>query len=270
MRVGSRKVRWIVALVLVAVLLVAAGTMYWRAWNTTNPWQAKRVGDIPTLHGFTREPAADGSYAAYLRDIPLKSKGAKLHLHSGMVAKHQFLAAAIVDQPLLNKNEQCADVAIRLRAEYLWQNGRYDEICFTDVHDSILCYCCDTVPADSLRSCFEAYLTGEVFEWCNTSSLYGETVPRQFIDVQAGDILVHPAEPGEDYGHAIVVVDVARDAKGRVAILCLEGNTPAREKHIVRNKWLWRDPWFIIDKNDKSIKFIKSRFHQGQLRHYGG
>lgn len=267
MIVGRRKSSWLIAAVLVVVLLVVGGKMYWRTWNTTNPWQAKRVGEIPTLRGFTRVEAAEGSYAAYLRAIPLKEKGAKLHLYSDVVAKNQFLAAAIVDQPLLNKYEQCADVAIRLWAEYLWQNGRYDEMCFTDVRDSMLCYHCDTVPADSLHACFEAFLT-EVYKWCNTASLFQETAPRQFIDVQAGDILVHPAEPGEAYGHAIVVVDVAKDSKGRVAILCLEGNTPAREKHIVRNKWLWRDPWFVIDKNDTKIKFIKSRFKQGQLRHY--
>ena len=212
--------------------------------------------------------AADhGSYAAYLRALPLKEKGAKLHLHNGIVAKHQFLAAAVVDQPLLNKHEQCADVAMGLWAKYLWQTRRYDEICFTDVRDSLLCYHCDTLIYDTLQSSFEAYLA-EVYKWCNTASLYQETTPRRFVDVQAGDILVHPAEPGEAYGHAIVVADVAKDSKGRVAILCLEGNTPAREKHIVRNKWLWRDPWFIIHNNDTQIKFIKSRFRQGQLRHY--
>ncbi len=261
------KKRVVIALAVLLALLVLAGTRYYRAATTTNPWQVMRVGDIPTPRGYTRVEVEDSSYAAFLRAIPLKEKGAKLHLHSGMVAKHQFLAAAIVDQPLLNKNEQCADVAIRLWVEYLLQNGRVGEISFTDVRDSVLRYRCDTVVEDSLQQYFETYLA-EVFKWCNTTSLYRETSPREFIDVQAGDILVHPAELGEEYGHAIVVADVAKNANGKVAIMCLEGNTPAREKHIVRNKWLWRGPWFIIDKNDKNIAFIKSCFHQGQLRHY--
>lgn len=263
----SSKIKWFVTAALAVLLGVVLGAAYWRACNTTNPWQARQVGEIPTLRGFTRVPADSGSYAAYLRALPLKEKGAKLHLHNGIVAKHQILAAAVVDQPLLNKHEQCADVAIRLWAEYLWHTRRYDELCFTDVRDSQLCYLCDTLLHDTLLPSFEDYLA-EVYKWCNTASLYQETSPRRFIDVQSGDILVHPAEPDETYGHAIVVADVAKDSKGRVAILCLEGNTPAREKHIVRNKWLWRNPWFIIHSNDTQIKFIKSRFRQGQLRHY--
>ena len=152
-------------------------------------------------------------------------------------------------------------------SEYLWQNGRYDEIRFTDVNDSVMQYAVDSTRLDSLRHDFEEYLK-EVFAWCNTMSMEEETTPRDFMEVEAGDILVHPPLEGEDYGHAIVVVDVAKNAKGKVAIMCLEGNTPAREKHIVRNIRLWRNPWFVIDSNDREIKFIKSRFHRGQLRHY--
>ncbi|MBQ6069752.1 MAG: hypothetical protein IJK84_09625 [Bacteroidales bacterium] len=260
-----RRIVWVAVPAL--LLLVVAGAAYWRAFNSTNPWHATQVGDIPAPRGFSRVEVPVDSYAAYLRALPLKGAGAKLHLYSGQEAKHQFMAAAIVDQPLLSKYEQCADVAIRLWAEYLWQQGRYEEICFTDVCDSVLCYHADTVSPDSLRQHFEDYLL-EVYKWCNTASVYRETMPRLFSDVEGGDLLVHPAEEGEEYGHAIVVADVARDAKGRVAILCLEGNTPAREKHIVRNKWPWRNPWFIIGKGDREIRFIKSRFRQEHLRHY--
>ena len=264
----KRKKTMVIVLVVGAVLALAgAGGVYYRAATLSNWWQAKRVGDIPVLKGYTRVSVADSSYAAYLRSLPLKRRGSRLRLYSGVFAKHQILSAAVVNQPLLNKYEQCADVAIRLRAEYLWQNGRYDEIRFTDVHDSVMQYAVDSTRLDSLRYDFEEYLK-EVFAWCNTMSMYEETMPRDFMEVEAGDILVHPPLEGEDYGHAIVVVDVAKNAKGKVAIMCLEGNTPAREKHIVRNLRLWRNPWFVIDSNDREIKFIKSRFHRGQLRHY--
>lgn len=257
----------IIVLVAGMVLMAVAGGAFYRAATLSNWWQAKSVGDIPVPRGFARVSVADSSYASYLRALPLKERGAKLHLYNGVEAKHQVLAAAVVDQPLLNKYEQCADVAIRLWAEYLWQNGRYDEIRFTDVHDSVLQYAVDSTRLDSLRHDFEEYLK-EVFAWCNTLSMEKETTPRDFVEVEAGDILVHPPLEGEDYGHAIVVVDVAKNAKGKVAIMCLEGNTPAREKHIVRNMRLWRNPWFVIDSNDSEIRFIKSRFHRGQLRHY--
>ena len=256
----------VLAAIVLLMLAFLGGFCCYEA-TTSNIWNASCVGDIPVPNGFDRVEAPTGSYTEYLRSIPLKEKGYKLHLHSGQVAKHQVLAAAVVDQPLLNQNEQCADVAMRLRAEYLWKNGCYDEIRFTTVHDTVMRYRPDTTHAYSMRFYFEEYLA-EVFKWCNTGSLYNETVPRDFIDVQPGDILVHPAEPGEKYGHAIVVADVARNAKGKVAILCMEGSTPAREKHIVRNLNLLRNPWFVIDEYDTHIKFIKSRFRQGQLRHY--
>ena len=130
-----------------------------------------------------------------------------------------------------------------------------------------LCFVPDSVPADSMQAYFEKYIT-HVFSWCNTTSLFRETLPRPFVDVRAGDILVHPAQKDENYGHAILIADVAHSPSGRVAVLCLEGNTPAREKHIVRNINLLRNPWFIIDSGDTQIRFIKSRFHSGQLRHY--
>ena len=257
----------IIVLSVAAGLLLAGGWACYRAETTSNWWDAPTVGDIPAPRGFTRVPAADSSFAAYLRSLPLKERGTKLCLHNGVPAKHQVLAAAVVDHPLLNRYEQCADVAIRLRAEYLWQQGRYGEIRFTDVHGAVIQYAVDSSRLDSLSQDFETYLKG-VFEWCNTTSLFGETHPRRFADVHAGDVLVHPPHEGENYGHAIVVVDVAKSADGRVAIMCLEGNTPAREKHIVRNLRLWRNPWFIISPGDTEIRFIKSRFHQGQLRYY--
>lgn len=258
---------WIWILAGALVLMGVLGAVCWRLMNITNIWQASCVGDIPTPRGFVRDTVQPQSYQAYLRALPLKPKGTPLNLYGGQKAKHQILAAAVVDHPLLNRYEQCADVIFRLRAEYLLGMGRYDDIRFTDVNDSLLCFVPDTVPADSMQTYFEKYIT-YVFEWCNTTSLFRETLPRPFIDVQAGDILVHPAQENENYGHAILIADVAHSPSGRVAVLCLEGNTPAREKHLVRNINLLRNPWFIIDSGDTQIRFIKSRFHPGQLRHY--
>ena len=258
---------WIWILVGLLVLGGVSAAFCWRLMNTSNIWQAFTVGDIPAPRGFVRDTVPPQSYQAYLRALPLKPKGTPLCLFGGQKAKHQILAAAVVDHPLLNRYEQCADVIFRLRAEYLLGMGMYDELCYTDVNDSLLCFVPDSVPADSMQAYFEKYIT-HVFSWCNTTSLFRETLPRPFVDVRAGDILVHPAQKDENYGHAILIADVAHSPSGRVAVLCLEGNTPAREKHIVRNINLLRNPWFIIDSGDTQIRFIKSRFHSGQLRHY--
>lgn len=268
------KRKLVIIIIALLVLVTALGLWAHHYYNTSNPRNAATVGDIPTPRGFTRVEDSVGSYTAYLRSLPLQPKGSKLHLHSGQVAKRQILAAAVVDQPLLCKTEQCADVVIRLRDEYLWRNGRYDEISHVDVNHITLSYLGDSlrtdsiqsglISGDSLRADFERYLK-LVYEWCNTRSLSDESQERPFLEVRPGDFLVHPARPDDNFGHAIVVADVAYGPNGKVAVLFLEGNTPARQKHIVRNINPFRNPWFIIGDNTQTIRFIKSRFYPGEL-----
>lgn len=87
-------------------------------------------------------------------------------------------------------------------------------------------------------------------------------------DVQPGDILVYPSRQKGRYGHAILVADVARNKAGKIAILCVEGNNPAREARIVRNPNLFRNPWFVLDDNDEVIHISVFHFNKEELRHY--
>lgn len=50
----------------------------------------------------------------------------------------------------------------------------------------------------------------------------------------------------------LIVVDVARKGK-KVAIMCAEGNTPARVAHIVRNLKLLENPWFFFNGDESSL-----------------
>lgn len=43
-------------------------------------------------------------------------------------ARFQWLSAAVIDMPMLSNAEQCADMTMRLRSEYLFCQGRYSEI----------------------------------------------------------------------------------------------------------------------------------------------
>lgn len=68
-------------------------------------------------------------------------------------------------------------------------------------------------------------------------------------------------------GHALIVIDVARKGN-KVAIMCAEGNTPAREAHIVRNLNPLENPWFFFD-GDESVFWISVfHFKKNELRHY--
>lgn len=242
--------------------IAIAAAIGWYFMSTSNTWNALTIGDIPAPSGFTRVEAPKGSYAHYLRSLPLKERGAKVQLYTGGNARLQILSTAVIDQNIMSNSEQCADATMRLRAEYLWSQHRYGEIAFRNVNGQRMQY-----TGGSSRKAFEAYMRN-VYGLCSTYSLYHETRPRAIKDVQPGDVLVYPARHGYKYGHAVIIVDVARSDNGKVAVMCAEGNTPAREKHVVRNLNPLRNPWFILDEDDETIWISCFRFNKDELRHY--
>ncbi len=122
----------------------------------------------------------------------------------GGVADLQYLNYAVVDLPLLSNAEQCADVCMRLRTEYLYQAGRAKDIHFMDVQGNLLKY-----DGDESRESFEKYLR-HVFDVANTYSLHKEMEKRDLGRIQPGDVFIYPAN-GSQYGHAVMVADVAED-----------------------------------------------------------
>ena len=69
-------------------------------------------------------------------------------------------------------------------------------------------------------------------------------------------------------GHAVLVADVINNKSGKTAVLCIEGNTPAREAHVVRNHNPFRNPWFILDEKDNLYRVSVFKFHKDELRTY--
>jgi hypothetical protein len=57
-----------------------------------------------------------------------------------------------------------------------------------------------------------------------------------------------------------MVVDVAVNSSGKKAFLLAEGNTPARNIHVMRNfENPFRSPWFMLDEDADNL--ILSVFH---------
>lgn len=252
----------LITFLVILVATLSIGGWLWYSVRTSNPWKAATIGDIPTPVGYTRVEAPRGSYTEYLRNLPLKKRGSKVHLYTGGDARMQYLSAGVIDQDILSNAEQCADVTMRLRAEYLWSKGRYGDIHFRDVNGKQLRY-----SGGSSRKAFEKFMRN-VYGVCSTFSVYHETKPRNVHDVQPGDVLVYPARPGHKYGHAVMVVDVAKNRNGKVAVMCAEGNTPAREKHVIRNFNPLHNPWFFLDEDDDTFYINVFHFEKDELRHY--
>jgi hypothetical protein len=89
------------------------------------------VGEIEPPGGFVRVPADSGGFTSWLRAIPLRPPGTPLRTYDGRSYPYQKSHYRILDIDIGDKNlQQCADAAIRLRAEYLYSRGWLDSIAF--------------------------------------------------------------------------------------------------------------------------------------------
>ena len=81
--------------------------------------QAVRLsGQFEPPLGYKRVPVAEGSFGAWLRDLPLSSD-LKVKTHRGQPIAAP--SAAVVDLDVGKGNlQQCADSILRLYAEYRW------------------------------------------------------------------------------------------------------------------------------------------------------
>ena len=95
-----------------------------------NPY--RQIDEIPLPAGYHRIPAADDSFAGWLRKLPLK-KDKRVFTYSGALKQNQSAQYAVIDISVGTRDlQQCADAVMRLRAEYKFRQGAYSEICFWD------------------------------------------------------------------------------------------------------------------------------------------
>ncbi len=206
--------------------------------------------------GFRRPAAAPDSFAAFLRSLPLKAQGAEVRLFDGRIKANRGVYAAVVDLPIgpvpagrggPRDLHQCADAIIRLRAEYLFSQRRFDEIRFRfgsgfpaeyarwrrggriAVRGNDARWVAGGAPGDGRRS-FWRYLE-TVFAYAGTASLARELAPAPGNDPRIGDIFIQPGHPG----HAVIVVDRAVDSRGGAVFLLAQSYMPAQEIHILAN-----------------------------------
>jgi len=221
---------------------------------------SRTVADLRPPKGYTRVDAPQGSPAAFFRSLPLKKPGTKLYYYGGdSLARFQHLSYAVIDLPLLSDAEQCADVAMRLRAEYLYSRHRYLGIRNKLIVGIPLIYL-----GGGSRGALNSYLRS-VYRICNTASLRKQLKQRPLSEVQPGDVFVYKARENKKYGHAITVIDVARNKNGQILIMCAEGNTPARDMHVMKHNG---SCWVPLDTKSKRIQIASFHFAPEDLRHW--
>jgi hypothetical protein len=241
-------------------------------------------GRIRTPPGFERVQAAEGSFALYLRRLPLKPHGAKVLLYNGGIKENNGVYDAVVDLKIGNKNlHQCADAVIRLRAEYLYQRKQFDKIRFNFtngfrvdyadwmqgkrvmVQGNKTCWKQTHDPANTYQD-FWNYLE-VVFRYAGTLSLARELEPVSMDDLQIGDVFIQGGSPG----HAIIVVDLARNPQNNKKIFLLaQSYMPAQEIQILRNpNHREPSPWYAASFGG-ILKTPEWIFNKTDLKRFGG
>lgn len=210
---------------------------------------AATVGEAyPPPPGATRLPT--DAYGAWLRSLPLRPDGVPIRTHDGRIVAHDGRPVSL---PLVRGDlQQCADSAIRLRAEFTRAVGDAGGLSFHATSGDPLPWRRFSggerpravgnrivwSPVDPAGQTWEAWLTA-VFMWAGTRSLAAhDTAP--VATPRAGDMLIVGGSPG----HAVVLLDVA--TRGAETLLLLgEGYMPAQDFHVEHGPqqgwWTWSD-----------------------------
>src|SRR5258708_4019836 len=205
--------------------------------------------------GYHRVAVAPGTFAAYLQSLPLKPPGTQTKTYKGVVAATDVYTAAVVDISVGSEDlQQCADVVMRLRGEYLYHQKRYNEIAFRFESG----FRCDYIHyADGYRyhndhwvlkakkdygyPAFMRYMN-LVFAYAGTLSLQKELKPVQNVDeLEAGDVFIHGGSPG----HCFIVMDVVENSRHQKQFLLAQSYMPAQNLQVLQ----YYSPWFSMDKH---------------------
>ena len=232
--------------------------------------------------GFIRLKVEPGSFAEYLRNLPLKPTGSIVKLYNGKEKGNNWVYCAVVNLPIGNKDlHQCADAIIRLRAEYFYSQGQYDKIHFdltngfrvdysewmkgkrVVVNGNQTFWKQSTPPSNTYKD-FWNYLEF-IFTYAGTLSLSKELKTIPIDQLTIGDIFIKGGSPG----HAVIVVDVAVNSTTNKKIFLLaQSYMPAQEMQILAdpyNKAI--NPWYSDEFGDH-LGTPEWTFSKGELTRF--
>ncbi|HYU32178.1 MAG TPA: DUF4846 domain-containing protein [Thermoanaerobaculia bacterium] len=245
---------------LLSLLLLARSAPADYAWPRAGTDGGTLTERIAPPSGFRRAPAPPGSFAAWLRGLPLHPGRPPVRLFDGRLKGNQEAHYAVVLLDVGTHDlQQCADAVIRLRAEFLRDRGCDGDIAFrftsgdraawTDWRKGLRPRIAGSrvtwrpaAAADASYASFRSYLE-TVFTYAGSSSLSRELERVEDpAHLAAGDVFIHGGFPG----HAVLVADVADDGRGHRVFLLLQSYMPAQEVHVLRNPADPASPWYPV------------------------
>ncbi|MBB6463552.1 DUF4846 domain-containing protein [Flammeovirga kamogawensis] len=249
-----------------------------KAQNTQNTVVAR----VPSPDNYSRTTLPDDSFGTFLRTMPLLPKGAPILDYNGDKIYNQNEHIGIINYDVGKKDlQQCADAVIRLYAEYLWEQKRFDEITFhfTSGHayawnqykkgirpivsGNKVTFKTISSPNNSYEA-FRKYLD-YVYMYAGTISINKEMKKVASTDkIKIGDVIVTPGSPG----HAVIIIDEAVNTNGDKIFLLAEGYTPAQSIHILKNPFdTSLQNWYVIN-NEAETETARYTFYTTNIRRF--
>ena len=241
------------------------------------------IGNIPLPStNYKRIEAKSGSFADWLRNLPLKKKGADvLNYRDGIFKSGQDTTVAfVVDLDIEGRRlEQCMDLLVRLYSDYLWKNKLTDSLKlplpggfwlnwenwkngFRPLFKGIDVKIMKTSPSDTSYRSYNSYLR-TVYSESHTQQFYHAYQSVERRDLQIGDIIIKKGTKG----HAIMVVDLAKNEIGDMIALIGNGDTPACQFFLLNHKK--NKPWIPLDFNRERIDLpLKRKMTWDGLRRF--
>lgn len=242
----------------------------------------KNIRGISLPAGFDYLENGDTAYNHWLLDISLK-ENKTVYLYNGELKSNQNVQYGVLDIDIGKKDLiQCADAAIKIRADFLFNKHRFNELKFV------------ATSGDSIS--FEKWLKGIrwkeqgsklvsykinngnnnaydeykkfmelIFSYCGTYSLAKQLKNITDINsIQAGDVFIKGGFPG----HAVTVMAVANDQSGERIFLLSQGYMPAQDIHILKNYYDPElSPWYSV-KDLYPLYTPQWQFESGSLKRW--
>ncbi|QDG50191.1 hypothetical protein FIV42_05435 [Persicimonas caeni] len=231
--------------------------------------------------GYSRVSVGEGSFAQFLRGLPVRVDRTGVLSYRGRRLSSPSAAIVAIDVGERNL-QQCADSAIRLHAEYLWSRGEAqrlgyhftsgDETRWEDWQKGER-YVISGSKVERVRRGAVANSHAQFRRWLDTVFMYAGTRSLRFDSqpvagpIAPGDFFVAPGSPG----HAVIVLDVARNEDGHRVALLGQGFMPAQDLHVIRSRGDHVEDrvWFVLPKEGEKLATPSWRpFSRGQARRF--
>ena len=263
----KQRVPWMMTLTcwLLWASVATASPHAWTSLLTDSPPTESISRRYPPPAGFRRVAVGPGSFAAWMRTLPIRLDRMGVRSYRG--APLDRPSAGIIAMDVGSRDlMQCADSVIRLHAEYLWAHGRQDESAYRFTSGDETRWR-DWVAGERLHiegsrvrrtrgparapdhKSYRRWLD-LVFTYAGTMSLARDAgSPSVDSPVEAGEFYVEAGSPG----HAVIVLDVVTNTDGLQLGLLGQGFMPAEDIHVLRSPLAVDGVWFRLPSRDDEL-----------------